>query len=307
MPNAEGGVRKDIARVCCSRVQGQQPTQQLNSSGHQREPRQTNLVFQDTEQIGSDTSDSYEMFNIGGTQGQPYRVMVQLNNRNLEMEIDTGVSLSIISVETYQSVWTSQPKPELQPTTVKLHTYTQESITILGSITVDVAYKGQSKTLSLLVVAGQGPSLLQRNWLKELQLGWQELYQINQSEDTLQALLQKHKTVFKDELGEAVGINARLYVSTNTKPYFCRARPVPHALKSKIEQELQRLQDQKAIEPVQMLEWAAPIVPVLKPDGSIRLCGDYKLTVSKVAKPDVYPLPHIEELFATLAGGKSFT
>ena len=224
------------------------------------------------------------------------------------MEIDcTGASLSIISDETYQSFWTSQPKPELQPTTVKLHTYTQESITVLGSITVDVAYKGQSKTLSLLVVAGQGPSLLGRNWLKELQLDWQELYQINQSEDTLQALLQKHKTVFKEELGEAVGITAKLHVSTNIKPYFCRARPVPHALKSKIEQELQHLQDQKVIEPVQMSEWAAPIEPVLKPDGSIRLCGDYKLTVNKVAKPDVYPLPRIEELFATLAGGKSFT
>ena len=126
------------------------------------------------------------MFNIRGTQGQPYRVTVQLNNRNLEMEIDTGVSLSIISDKTYQSLWTSQPKPDLQPTTVKLHIYTQESITVLGSITVDVAYKGQSKTLSLLVVAGQDPSLLGRNWLKELQLDWQELYQINQSEDTLQ-------------------------------------------------------------------------------------------------------------------------
>ena len=122
------------------------------------------------------------MFNIRGTRGQPYRVTVQLNNHNLEMEIDTGASLSIISDETYQSFWTSQPKPELQPTTVKLHTYTQGSITVLGSITVDVAYKGQSKTLTLLVVAEQGQSLLGRNWLKELQLDWQELYQINQSE-----------------------------------------------------------------------------------------------------------------------------
>ena len=209
-----------IARVCRSRVQGQPTRQQSNSSGHQRKPRQTNLASQDTEEIDSDTSDSYEMFNIRGTQGQPYRVTVQLNNCNLEMEIDTGASLSIISDETYQSFWTSQPKPELQPTTVKLHTYTQDSITVLASITVDVAYKGQSKTLSLLVVAGQGPSLLGRNWLKELQLDWQELYQINQSEDTLQALLQKHKTVFKEELGEAVGITAKLHVSTNIKPYF---------------------------------------------------------------------------------------
>ena len=303
--DAECRNKGHIGRVCRSRVQGQPSRQQSNSSGHQRKPRQTNLVSQDTEQIGSDTSDSYEMFNIRGTQGQPYRVTVQLNNCNLEMEIDTGASLSIISDETYQSFWTSQPKPELQPTTVKLHTYTQESITVLGSITVDVAYKGQSKTLSLLVVAGQGPSLLGRNWLKELQLDWQELYQINQSKDALQALLQKHKTVFKEELGEAVGITAKLHVSTNIKPYFCRARPT--TCTEEQDRTRARLQDQKVIELVQMSEWVAPIVPVLKPDGSIRLCGDYKLTVNKVAKPDVYPLPRIEELFATLAGGKGFT
>ena len=82
---------------------------------------------------------------------------------------------------------------------------------------------------------------------------------------------------------------------------------MPHALRNKIELELQRLLDQKVIEPVQMSEWATPIVPILKPDGSIRICGDYKLTINRAAKPDVYPLPRMEDLFATLNGGKSFT
>ena len=58
---------------------------------------------------------------------------------------------------------------------------------------------------------------------------------------------------------------------------------------------------------VTMSDWAAPIVPVLKPDSSIRICGDYKFTINKAAKQDVYPLPRVEDLFTTLAGGKSFT
>jgi len=54
-------------------------------------------------------------------------------------------------------------------------------------------------------------------------------------------------------------------------------------------------------------EWAAPIVPALKKDGGIRVCGDYKLTVNQAAKADTYPLPWIEDLFTSLAGGKAFS
>ena len=61
------------------------------------------------------------------------------------------------------------------------------------------------------------------------------------------------------------------------------------------------------IEPVQHSQWAAPIVPVVKADGSIRICGDYKLIVNTASKVDSYPLPNPADLFATLAGGKYFS
>ena len=45
----------------------------------------------------------------------------------------------------------------------------------------------------------------------------------------------------------------------------------------------------------------------MKSDGRGRICGDYKVTVNQAAKLEKYPLPCIEELFASLAGGKLFT
>ena len=57
----------------------------------------------------------------------------------------------------------------------------------------------------------------------------------------------------------------------------------------------------------ELSDWAAPMVPVLKPDGSVRICGDYKLTVNKVSKIDYYPLPRIDELLASMAGGTLFS
>ena len=74
-----------------------------------------------------------------------------------------------------------------------------------------------------------------------------------------------------------------------------------------MEQELERLEKAGIIEPVEFSKWAAPVVPVIKRDGTVRICGDYKLTVNKAAKLDTYPLPKVDDLFSQLAGGKKFT
>ena len=86
-----------------------------------------------------------------------------------------------------------------------------------------------------------------------------------------------------------------------------KARPVPYSLKAKVEAELNRLLEHGITEPVRFADWAASIVPVLKRDGSIRICGDYKVTTNRVAKLDKYPLPRIEDLFASLSGGTCFS
>jgi len=63
----------------------------------------------------------------------------------------------------------------------------------------------------------------------------------------------------------------------------------------------------RKIEKIQFSDWAASIVTVFKWDGSVRICGDYKLTLNQAAKTESYPLPRIEDIFASLCGGKSFT
>ena len=89
------------------------------------------------------------------------------------MELDTGASLSVISEMTYQ-IWDGRGPP-LQPTDVRLKTYTGETLQVKGKINVHVQYEGQEEALSLLVVAGAGPSLLGRDWLHKIKLNWRSL------------------------------------------------------------------------------------------------------------------------------------
>ena len=90
------------------------------------------------------------------------------------MEIDTGVSASIISEKTYDRLWPRE-RPRLTPSARKLRTYTGEELTVKGNLEVDVTYGDQHKNLPFLVVAGNGPSLKGRNWLLEIHLDWQHL------------------------------------------------------------------------------------------------------------------------------------
>ena len=45
----------------------------------------------------------------------------------------------------------------------------------------------------------------------------------------------------------------------------------------------------------------------MKQDRSVRICGGYKLIVNQAAKVDLFLLPKIDDLFASLAGGQKFS
>ena len=68
--------------------------------------------------------------------------------------------------------------------------------------------------------------------------------------------------------------------------------------------ELKRLEKEGILHKVKFIDWAMPIVPVAKSNSTVRICGDYKTTVNPQLQ---YPLPHIDHIFAKLAGGQKFT
>ena len=101
------------------------------------------------------------------------------------------------------------------------------------------------------------------------------------------------------------GFAAKIYVDPNAAPRYYPARPVAYAFREMVEQELERLTRDGVLEPVEVSEWAAPIVPVLKQDKrSVRIC---RVTVNPVSKLDRYPIPKMADLFAKLSKGKYFT
>lgn len=50
------------------------------------------------------------------------------------------------------------------------------------------------------------------------------------------------------------------------------------------------------LEKVEFLDWATPIVPVLKPDGSARIFGDYKITINPALDVPQHPMSTADDL-----------
>ena len=83
------------------------------------------------------------------------------------------------------------------------------------------------------------------------------------------------------------GCEANIHIHDGATPRFCRACPVPYVMRARVEQELKRLVCEGILEPVQHLDWAVPIVLVLKGDKTIR---DFMMIVNQVSKLNKYPI-----------------
>ena len=143
-----------------------------------------------------------------------------------------------------------------------LKTYTGEVIKVKGLIDVDIIYNDQNQkvSLSLIVTLGEGP----RSSLKpSYKTGG--VYQPSDDQ-----VVEKHsKQLFADGLQ---GMTTKFHIDKDATPKFRKARPVPYALKAKIETELSQLEHQG------VNDKTCGVLTMdssnCKGDETIRICGD---------------------------------
>ena len=236
---------------------------------------------------------------------------VKLNGLDVNMEVDTGAAVSVIPRLLFNKL--KKIGTKLHKTNVILKTITGDQIPVDGVSNVTVKVHGQKiEKMPIYVVRSEGPALFGRDCLKSVKLNWKELNinMVNLStgkRSKLDELLHRYKEVFSNKLGKDKNIKARIWVSENARHIFFKAKTVPYALRDAVNAKLKKLESEGIIEKVEFIEWAAPIVPVRKGDGSIRLCGDFKVTVNRYVMNPEHPMPDPDELYQRLNGGKLFS
>lgn len=253
------------------------------------------------------------IFHIKTSGDAPYVVTLTVNKVPLDFELDTGSLYTIISKKTFQQYFSSCP---LKPSRVKLTAlWFSEHLPLLGCIEVKVVHNSAEYNMEMFVLDSGSrvlPSLLGRQWNRALQL-LEVPAVVHRVADTppFDPLVKKLKLgypkVFDSQPGHIIGFKASIVLRDGAVPVFCKARPVPYALRSAVDAELDKMEIEQVVTRVKHSDWATPLVVVPKPQGAVRICCDFKVTLNRVLQMEHYPLPLSKDIFAKLRGGKLFS
>ena len=72
-----------------------------------------------------------------------------------------------------------------------------------------------------------------------------------------------------------------------------------------VETKLRELEADGTIVACEQADWASPLVVVRKPDGALRICGDFR-ELNAALVDDKYPLPRIDDLLTEIGNEKKY-
>ena len=205
-----------------------------------------------------------------------------VNGQVLKAKIDTGAQANVITSNELQRV---APNSVINPSRTRLTAYSGHVLPVVGVSEMEI-YKGQKHSLSFHILKGKRTA--------HTLIGLGKCRIAGQFPDVFVSF-------------GKLNITHSIILKPNAEPYSCPPRSVPHALKAKLKFELERLVSLGIIaECKEPSEWVNQIVPVLKPDGSLRICLDPQ-QLNAVTIRDRYVLPTISDIYARLSGSIIYT
>ena len=101
-------------------------------------------------------------------------VPVTIDGKTVDMEPDTGASVTIIP----KSMWTDVlASKTVECTDIKLRSYSGHKISVVGKAKVQVVYRDQKAALPVVITGNDGPALMGRDWLSVLKMDWEQVKQ----------------------------------------------------------------------------------------------------------------------------------
>ena len=238
-------------------------------------------------QSGSESEEVVFLMSVRNENNEPWRQDLLVDGDKLSFKIDTGADVSCITYDCFKNL--KRPPPLL--TTKTILKSPGGIIDCLGKAKLKVSVNDKPHELLVYVIRGQmRENLLSRGDCVSMNLV-KRIDDLYGSIETPMSCPPVH-----------------IELKDNAEPYSVKtARRIPIPLLGKVEEELRQMEKQGIIEKIdQPTDWCAPIVPVLKPNGKVRITTDFKRLNSAV-KRERYMLPCVEEVLHKLHESKVFS
>ena len=256
---------------------------------------------------GSDDDASLFIDTIAGGKDLPdtaYADVCMETGDILRFKIDTGAQANVIPRSLYQKM--TKP-PSLSPCKEKLVGYSGQKFNVIGHIQLEGAYKAKTYQGMFYIVDTHpyAQPVLGLQACLRLELIKLVLSVSSNKRLTKENILQEYSHLFTG-LGEIKG-DTTIHLKEGATPTIHSPRRVPHALKDRLKEELDKLVNTKVITKVtEPTEWVNSLVVVEKPDGKLRICLDPKDLNEAIKRPH-YQMPTLDDALAKMAGAKFFS
>lgn len=216
---------------------------------------------------------------------------IRIGSQDISFKLDTGADVSVISRDTYKSL---TPKPTLYNTNAVLQSPDGKLVCLRTFKTNVKTSKCVTESLEIFVIECKTDNLLSREAATHF--------------DFVKCLDEVDKTVFSSDLDKIKCKPVKILLKNNAQPYVQHtARRIPIPLLPKVEAELQRMEKPEVIQHItEPANWCAPIVPVAKLNGAVRLCTDFNC-LNATVKRECYILLTLEDITHNLRGSTFFS
>ena len=262
----------------------------------------------------------------------PIYQTIRLNDRRIKFEIDSGASDTFCC----EATWQTLGKPTLQPVTVQYQVAEGSPLPVVGQFQSTASIDGKSPDVTFPVIVTKVPNLNLLGRLAMMKLKLTNLtdhFRENLScaestatiehvtttgpENSLHAaciqLCGEFPTLFESTLGCLKDFSLDIRFKPEAKPIFKKPRPVPFSILQDLNEAYEAGIKRGVWELTDFNSYGTPVVPIQKSPlpgqakASIRVCGDYSVTVNSQLEDHRQPIPLPEDLMRKLGRGYCFS
>ena len=253
------------------------------------------------------SSDDDHLLALNTDKNKAVFIRLTMDKKSVRFQVDSGATANVIS----STLLNQKDLRSLEKTKSTLKTYNNDIIKCLGKIkkTLVNPLSGRSLNTELLVVDDPNATPILGKISSErigvLSIDYSSFEHVNSLQAT-ENLIQSYSDLFNKHVGCLPG-EINLSLKHDSTPVNCKASRLPISLRTRVKNELSRLEEIGVISKISTpTEWCSRMVVATKSSGDLRICIDPK-ALNENLEEVKFQLPIMDEILPKLTKARMFT